>query len=151
MMEATEDAVRERLTRLERAMRPIAMHRDAPGCGYGSGHTHWGTAHQDPTNGGGSASPPLQAGGPHAEPAGFPHARHGGPGRLLVGQPGEVGAGAARDRARHPREGEGTLNTPEIRGLGIVQDGFTGRWKATGELEGVGWLEAWGSALMIPA
>jgi hypothetical protein len=106
------------------------------------------TARQDPTNGGGNASPPLQAGGPHGERPGFSHARHGGPGRLLVGQPGEVRAGLARHRARHPREGEGTLNTPEIRGLGIVQDGFTGRWKATGEVEGVGWLEAWGSTLV---
>jgi hypothetical protein len=40
MMEATKDAVRERSTRLERAMRPIAIHRDAPGCGHGSGHAH---------------------------------------------------------------------------------------------------------------
>jgi hypothetical protein len=34
------------------------------------------------------------------------------------------------------------MNTPEIRGVGIVQDGFTGHGKATGEVEGVGWLEA---------
>jgi hypothetical protein len=40
MMEATKDAVRERSTRLERAMRPIAIHRDAPECGHGSGHAH---------------------------------------------------------------------------------------------------------------
>jgi hypothetical protein len=57
-------------------------------------------------------------------------------------------AGLARDRARHPRGGEGPLNTPEIRGLGIVLDGFTGRWKATGEVDGVGWLEAWGRTLV---
>jgi hypothetical protein len=40
------------------------------------------------------------------------------------------------------------MNTPEIRALGIVQDSFTQRWKARGEVEGVGWLEAWGSALV---
>jgi hypothetical protein len=30
------------------------------------------------------------------------------------------------------------MATPKIRGLCIVQDGFTGRWKARGEVEGVG-------------
>jgi hypothetical protein len=40
------------------------------------------------------------------------------------------------------------MGTPEIRALGIVQDGFTMRWKATGEVEGLGWLEAWGSTLV---
>jgi hypothetical protein len=28
-----------------------------------------------------------------------------------------------------------------IQGLGIVQDGFTKRWRATGYVEGIGWLE----------
>jgi hypothetical protein len=40
------------------------------------------------------------------------------------------------------------MNPPNIRGLGIIQDGFTRRWKATGEVEGVGWLEAWGATLV---
>ena len=40
------------------------------------------------------------------------------------------------------------MNTPEIRALGIVQDSYTMRWKARGEVEGVGWLEAWGSTLV---
>jgi hypothetical protein len=40
------------------------------------------------------------------------------------------------------------MGTPEIRALGIVQDGFTMRWKARGEVEGVGWLEAWGNTLV---
>jgi hypothetical protein len=40
------------------------------------------------------------------------------------------------------------MNTPKIQGLGIVQDGFTMRWKATGKIEGVGWLEAWGATLV---
>jgi hypothetical protein len=85
MLEATEDAVRERLTRLERAMRPIATRRDAPGCGHGRGYAHWGHRTPGSDERRGSASPPLQAGGPHAERAGFPHAHHGGPGwRLSV-------------------------------------------------------------------
>jgi hypothetical protein len=40
------------------------------------------------------------------------------------------------------------MNTPEIRGLGTMLDGFTGRWKATGEVDGVGRLEAWGESLI---
>jgi hypothetical protein len=40
------------------------------------------------------------------------------------------------------------MNKPEIRALGIVQDSYTMRWKARGEVEGVGWLEAWGSTLV---
>jgi hypothetical protein len=36
----------------------------------------------------------------------------------------------------------------ESRALGIVQDNFTMRWKARGELEGIGWLEAWGNTLV---
>jgi hypothetical protein len=35
-----------------------------------------------------------------------------------------------------------------MRGLGITQDGFTKRWKAIGEVEGIGWLEAWGTSLV---
>jgi hypothetical protein len=40
------------------------------------------------------------------------------------------------------------MNRPKIRALGITQDGFTKRWKATGNVEGVGWLEAWGSTFI---
>jgi hypothetical protein len=40
------------------------------------------------------------------------------------------------------------MTTPKIRGLGIVQDDFTMRWKATGYVEGLGWLEAWGNTLV---
>jgi hypothetical protein len=40
------------------------------------------------------------------------------------------------------------MNTPKIQGIGMVQDGSPTRWKATGEVEGVGWLEAWGSSLV---
>jgi hypothetical protein len=42
------------------------------------------------------------------------------------------------------------MNTPEIQALGIVQDHFTTRWKATGYVEGIGWLEAWGKNLIEP-
>jgi hypothetical protein len=38
----------------------------------------------------------------------------------------------------------GEMSAPKIEGLGIVQDSFTMRWKATGKVEDVGWLEAWG-------
>jgi hypothetical protein len=40
------------------------------------------------------------------------------------------------------------MNTPKIEGLGIVQDGSPTRWKATGYVEGIGWLEAWGFTLV---
>jgi hypothetical protein len=40
------------------------------------------------------------------------------------------------------------MSTPKIRALGIVQDRFTMRWKATGEVVEVGWLEAWGGTLV---
>jgi hypothetical protein len=40
------------------------------------------------------------------------------------------------------------MSTPNIREFGVVQDSFTTRWKATGEVEGVGWLEAWGTTLV---
>jgi hypothetical protein len=40
------------------------------------------------------------------------------------------------------------MRTPNIRGLGVVQDSFTMRWKATGEVEDISWLEAWGSTMV---
>jgi hypothetical protein len=40
------------------------------------------------------------------------------------------------------------MSPPKIQGLGIVQDGSPTRWKATGEVEGVGWLDAWGTTLL---
>ena len=36
----------------------------------------------------------------------------------------------------------------KIQALGIVQDGTPTRWKATGHVEGLGWLEAWGTSLI---
>ncbi len=36
----------------------------------------------------------------------------------------------------------------KIQALGLVQDRWTGRWQATGHVEGVGWLEAWGTSLI---
>ena len=35
------------------------------------------------------------------------------------------------------------MNTPKIRGPGIVQDGSPTRWTATGDGESVGWREVW--------
>jgi hypothetical protein len=40
------------------------------------------------------------------------------------------------------------MNTPKIRALGIVQDSSPTRWKAIGEVQGIGWLEAWGTSLI---
>jgi hypothetical protein len=40
------------------------------------------------------------------------------------------------------------MNTPEIQALGIVQEGSPTRWKARGYVEGLGWLEAWGTSLV---
>ena len=40
------------------------------------------------------------------------------------------------------------MRTTNSRGLGIVQDRFTKRWRAMGEVQGVRWLEAWGSPLI---
>jgi hypothetical protein len=40
------------------------------------------------------------------------------------------------------------MTTPKIQALGITQEGSLTRWKATGYVEGVGWLEAWGPTLI---
>jgi hypothetical protein len=40
------------------------------------------------------------------------------------------------------------MNTPKIRALGITQQGSPMRWKATSYVDGVGWLEAWGTMLI---
>jgi len=40
------------------------------------------------------------------------------------------------------------MTPPKIQALGIVQDGAPTRWHATGYVEGVGWLEAWGPTLI---
>ena len=40
------------------------------------------------------------------------------------------------------------MNTPKIRGLGIVQHGSLTRGQATGYGEGIGWIEAWGTTLI---
>jgi hypothetical protein len=39
------------------------------------------------------------------------------------------------------------MTTPEIQALGVTQDSFTMRWQARGYVEGIGWLEAWGTDL----
>ena len=40
------------------------------------------------------------------------------------------------------------MTTPKIQGLGITQEGLPTNWKATGYVEGIGWLEAWGLSLI---
>jgi hypothetical protein len=37
---------------------------------------------------------------------------------------------------------------PLIQALGITQQGSPTRWKATGYVEEIGWLEAWGKSLI---
>jgi hypothetical protein len=40
------------------------------------------------------------------------------------------------------------MSSPKIQALGITQEWSTTSWKATGYVDGVGWLEAWGSTLI---
>jgi hypothetical protein len=40
------------------------------------------------------------------------------------------------------------MNTPKIQGLGVTPEWAGTRGKATGFVEGVGWLEAWGTSLV---
>jgi hypothetical protein len=40
------------------------------------------------------------------------------------------------------------MTPPKIQALGIIQDWSATRWKATGYVEGVGWLEARGKSLI---
>jgi hypothetical protein len=44
--------------------------------------------------------------------------------------------------------GEVHMTTPKIQALGITQEGAPTRWKVTDYVDGVGWLEAWGTSLM---
>jgi hypothetical protein len=40
------------------------------------------------------------------------------------------------------------MTPPTIKALGVTQERFGTSWKATGDVEGVGWLEAWGPSLV---
>ena len=40
------------------------------------------------------------------------------------------------------------MTSAKIQALGITQEGAPTRWKATGYVDGVGWLEAWGTSLI---
>jgi hypothetical protein len=40
------------------------------------------------------------------------------------------------------------MNPPWIHALGITQEGAPTRWKATGYVDGVGWLEPRGTSLI---
>jgi hypothetical protein len=50
----------------------------------------------------------------------------------------------------YPRGAAGgdRMTTPTIQALGITQEGAPTRWKATGYVEGVGWLQAWSTSLI---
>jgi hypothetical protein len=45
-------------------------------------------------------------------------------------------------------EGADAMMTPKIHALGITPEGSATRWQATGDVDGVGWLEAWGPSLI---
>jgi hypothetical protein len=40
------------------------------------------------------------------------------------------------------------MKHPKIQALSITQQWSTTSWKATGYVEGIGWLEAWGKSLI---
>jgi hypothetical protein len=40
------------------------------------------------------------------------------------------------------------MTPPKIQGLGITQKWSGTSWKASGFVEGIGWLEAWGPSLI---
>ena len=40
------------------------------------------------------------------------------------------------------------MTPPTIQALGVTQAGAPTRWKATGYIEEVGWLEAWDTSLI---
>jgi hypothetical protein len=40
------------------------------------------------------------------------------------------------------------MAAPKLQALGIMQQGSPTRWKASGYVDGVGWLEAWGPTLI---
>src|SRR2546426_1998342 len=61
---------------------------------------------------------------------------------------------SAADQAVFDRLGDqlgdhSSMNAPKIQALGITQQGSSTRWKATGYVEGAGWLEAWGTTLIV--
>jgi hypothetical protein len=64
---------------------------------------------------------------------------------LLVG---EIRARLEALRPPATAGSRGYMTTPEIQALGVVQDGSPTRWKATGSVDGIGWLEAWGDSLI---
>ncbi len=39
------------------------------------------------------------------------------------------------------------MTPPMIQALGLTHEGAPTRWKATGYVEGIGWLEVWGTSL----
>jgi hypothetical protein len=39
------------------------------------------------------------------------------------------------------------MTPPKIQALGVTQEWSPTRWKARGYVEGVGWLDAWGTSL----
>jgi hypothetical protein len=40
------------------------------------------------------------------------------------------------------------MTLPTMQALGVTQEGAPTRWHATGYVDGLGWLEAWGRSLI---
>jgi hypothetical protein len=40
------------------------------------------------------------------------------------------------------------MTPPNIQAIGVTQEGSPTRWRATGYVKGVGWLDAWGTSLI---
>jgi hypothetical protein len=40
------------------------------------------------------------------------------------------------------------MTSPKIQALGVIQEWSGTSWKATGYVEGIGWLAAWGPSLV---
>jgi hypothetical protein len=40
------------------------------------------------------------------------------------------------------------MTSPKVKRLGITQEWSPTRWNARGDVDGVGWLEAWGTSLI---
>jgi hypothetical protein len=41
------------------------------------------------------------------------------------------------------------MTPPMLQALGVTPEGAPTRWNATGDVEGVGWLAAWGASFTI--
>jgi hypothetical protein len=62
--------------------------------------------------------------------------------------PNRPAANHRRVEVENMKHGKYAMDSPQISALGIVRDPWSTRWQASGDVEGVGWLEAWGRTLI---